>query len=48
MDSRVRDALFTNMFFFNGQGVTELNIPKLKNFELVYSNPEIKIFKVNF
>ncbi len=48
MDSSVRDSVFTNMFFFNGNGIQEFNISKLNNFELVYSNPEIRIFKVNF
>jgi len=37
MDPKVRNSIFTNMFFFNGRD--------LKNFELVYSNPEVKIFK---
>ena len=37
MDPIVRDSIFTKMFFFNGVG--------LKNFELVYSNPEIRLFK---
>jgi hypothetical protein len=38
MDAEVRDSIFTRMFFFNGEG--------LENFELVYSNPEIRLFKV--
>ena len=38
MTPSIRDSIFTKMFFFNGQG--------LKNFELVYSNPEIRVFKV--
>lgn len=38
MDPEIRDSIFTKMFFFNGKD--------LKNFELVYSNPEVKIFKV--
>lgn len=37
MDSIVRDSVFTKMFFFDGEG--------LNNFEMVYSNPEVKIFK---
>lgn len=37
MSPEVRDSVFTNMFFFNGQG--------LENFEMVYQNPEVKIFK---
>ena len=40
MPPEIRDSIFTKMFFFNGQD--------LKKFELVYSNPELKIFKVNF
>jgi dolichyl-phosphooligosaccharide-protein glycotransferase len=48
MDSQVRDSIFTNMFFFDGNGVNEFNISKLSHFELVYENPEIKIFKVGF
>ncbi|MEM5805993.1 MAG: hypothetical protein QXM85_02225, partial [Candidatus Aenigmatarchaeota archaeon] len=37
MDQKVRDSLFTKMFFFDGRD--------LNNFELVYSNPEVKIYK---
>jgi hypothetical protein len=37
MDPAIRDSIFTRMFFFNGAG--------LNNFELVYSNPETKLFK---
>ncbi|RLI99047.1 MAG: hypothetical protein DRP00_00375 [Candidatus Aenigmatarchaeota archaeon] len=40
MDPKIRDSIFTKMFFFDGKG--------LKHFELVYSNPEVKIFKVHF
>lgn len=40
MPPEIRDSMFTRMFFFNGEG--------LKGFNLVYSNPELKIFKVNF
>jgi len=36
MDPPIRDSVFTR-FFFDGEG--------LKNFEMVYSNPEVKIFK---
>ncbi len=39
MDPKTRDSIFTRMFFFNGEG--------LENFNLVYQNPEVKIFKVN-
>jgi len=46
MDPSVRDSIFTNMFFYNGNGVQEFNISKLKNFELMYTNSEIRIFKV--
>jgi hypothetical protein len=48
MESQVRDSVFTNMFFFDGKGVPEFNITQLNHFELVYENPEIKIFKVIF
>ncbi len=37
MDQQIRDSIFTRMFFFDGQG--------LSNFDLMYSNPEVKIFK---
>lgn len=37
MDPKIRDAVFTKMFFFNGEG--------LNNFEFVYQNPEVKIYK---
>lgn len=40
MDPTVKDSVFTRMYFFNGEG--------LKNFKLVYQNPEIKLFKVSF
>jgi asparagine N-glycosylation enzyme membrane subunit Stt3 len=48
MDSKIRDSVFTNMFFFNGQGNQQLGIPKLNHFKLVYQNPEVKIFEVIF
>lgn len=48
MDQSTRDSIFTNMFFFSGRGVEEFNIPKLEKFELVYSNREVKIFKMIF
>jgi dolichyl-diphosphooligosaccharide--protein glycosyltransferase len=48
MEPEVYKSLFTNMFFFNGQGLGEFGIPKLKNFELKYTNSEVKIFKVTF
>ena len=37
MEGGVRDSVFTKMFFFNGKD--------LDNFELVFSNPEVKIYK---
>ncbi len=37
MEPAIRDSVFTRMFFFDGEG--------LKNFKLVYGNPEVKIFK---
>ncbi len=36
----VRDSLFARLFFWNGEG--------LKHFKLVYSNPEIRLYKVIF
>jgi hypothetical protein len=38
MEESVRDSIFTKLFFWNGGD--------LKNFEPVYSNQEVKIFKV--
>jgi len=40
MEPEIKDSIFTRMFFWDGQG--------LEHFELVYSNPEIKLFEVNF
>jgi dolichyl-diphosphooligosaccharide--protein glycosyltransferase len=40
MDPQIQNSIFTRMFFFNGQG--------LNHFQLVYSNPEIRVFKVKF
>lgn len=40
MPSSVKNSVFTRMFFWNGEG--------LKHFKLVYSNPEIRVFKVIF
>jgi hypothetical protein len=48
MEPEVYKSLFTNMFFFNGQGLEEFGIPKLNSFELKFSNPEVKIFRVIF
>ncbi len=36
----IKDSVFTKTFFYDGRG--------LEHFELVYSNPEIKLYKVNF
>jgi asparagine N-glycosylation enzyme membrane subunit Stt3 len=36
----IKDSIFTKTFFFDGEG--------LKHFKLVYANPEIKLYKVNF
>lgn len=36
----IKDSVFTKTFFFGGEG--------LKHFELVYSNSEIRLYKVNF
>jgi asparagine N-glycosylation enzyme membrane subunit Stt3 len=38
MDPATRDSIFTRMFFFDGEG--------LQHFQLVYSNGEIRLFKV--
>jgi|GEM_PF-1117346 dolichyl-diphosphooligosaccharide--protein glycosyltransferase len=48
MDEKIEKSIFTNMFFFNGKGLKDFEIPELKNFELKYSNPEVKIFEVKF
>jgi dolichyl-diphosphooligosaccharide--protein glycosyltransferase len=40
MDPQTANSMFTKLYFFNGEG--------LKYFKLVYSNPEVKIFEVNF
>ncbi|HDH91663.1 MAG TPA: hypothetical protein ENF38_01790 [Candidatus Aenigmarchaeota archaeon] len=40
MDPVVKNSIFSRMFFWNGEG--------LKHFKLVYSNPEIRVFKVIF
>jgi len=48
MEPSIKNSIFTNMYFFNGEGVSDLGIPKLTKFELVYSNSELKIFKVLF
>jgi len=40
MVPEIRDSVFTRMFFWNGQG--------LEHFQLVYQNPEIRLFKVIF
>jgi len=40
MDSVIQNSVFTRLFFFNGEG--------LKHFELVYKNPEVKIFRMKF
>ncbi len=37
MDPTIRDSVFTKMFFFDGEG--------LENFELMYQNTEVKIYK---
>ena len=38
MDSFLQDSVFTRMFFYYGEG--------LDNFELVYQNAEIRLFKL--
>jgi hypothetical protein len=40
MEPTIRDSIFTRMFFWNGEG--------LQHFSLVYTNPEIRLFKVTF
>jgi hypothetical protein len=47
MNSNIRDGIFTNMYFFNGEGIKELGIPPLDKYEMVYNNPEVKIFKLD-
>ena len=36
----IKDSIFTKTYFYDGKG--------LEHFELVYSNPEIKLYRVNF
>ncbi|MEM7821690.1 MAG: STT3 domain-containing protein [Candidatus Aenigmatarchaeota archaeon] len=48
MDESIEKSIFTNMFFFNGEGLKEFGIPKLEHFELRHSNPEVKIFEIVF
>ena len=36
----IKDSIFTRTFFYDGKG--------LEHFGLVYSNPEIKLYRVNF
>ncbi len=38
MDPSIRDSVFTKMFFFGGRD--------LEHFQLMYSNPELKIYKL--
>lgn len=38
MEPAVKNSVFTSLYFFNGEG--------LKNFQLVFNNGEVKIFKV--
>lgn len=40
MDEKIKNSMFTRMFFFNGEG--------LKHFKLVFNSPEVKIFEVNY
>ena len=47
MQPNVRDSVFTNMFFFDGRGNEAIEMPALRNFEMVYANPEMKIFRLN-
>jgi hypothetical protein len=39
MEPAIRDSTFTKLFFFDGR--------ELDAFELVFSNPEVKIFRVS-
>jgi dolichyl-diphosphooligosaccharide--protein glycosyltransferase len=48
MDGIIRDSLFNNMFFFDGNGVKEFGINELNHFEKVFENQEVKIYKVIF
>ena len=47
MQPNVRDSVFTNMFFFDGRGNEGIGMAQLDNFNMVYSNSEMKIFKLN-
>ena len=47
LDPQIKDSIFTNMFFFNGEGNSELGLPTLNKFQLVYNNPEVRIFEVS-
>lgn len=39
MDPKIRDSVFTKMFFFNGEG--------LNKYHMVFQNPQVKIFKAD-
>lgn len=40
MEPEIKDSIFNRMFFFGGDG--------LEHFELVFQNPEIRLYKVKF
>ena len=46
MDESIKNSVFTNLFFFNGNGISQFDISKLSHFELVYGNSEVKVFKL--
>jgi hypothetical protein len=48
MQPKVRDSVVTHMFFFNGLGQKDIGLPVLESYDMVYQNPEMKIFKVDF
>ena len=48
MNANVRQSVFTNMFFLDGKGEPAAGIAPLTRYEMVYENPEFKVFRVNF
>jgi asparagine N-glycosylation enzyme membrane subunit Stt3 len=49
MDPKVRDSLFTTLFFWDGDSSRAFSTgKKLNHFQLVLKNPEIRLYKVIF